>query len=104
MGIQFNVLFFFQTSGSQIQSEEFEVELNEEKTAATGMAPNGWKSRIFRNSTNKSLKNSRVHQNGLDIETNELVSCVSLKLKCLLYIFLLKFLALQVLLLLILLF
>nr|AQV04124.1 phosphatidylcholine translocator ABCB4 [Castor fiber] len=70
-GVYFK-LVNMQTSGSQIQSEEFEVELNEEKTAATGMAPNGWKSRIFRNSTNKSLKNSRVHQNGLDIETNEL--------------------------------
>ncbi|XP_059568179.1 phosphatidylcholine translocator ABCB4 isoform X5 [Myotis daubentonii] len=60
-----------QTSGSQIQSEEFEVELNDEK-AAPGMAPNGWKSRIFRNSTHKSLRNSRRYQNGLDVETNEL--------------------------------
>ncbi|EPQ13907.1 Multidrug resistance protein 3 [Myotis brandtii] len=60
-----------QTSGSQIQSEEFEVELNDEK-AAPGMAPNGWKSRIFRNSTHKSLRSSRRYQNGLDVETNEL--------------------------------
>ncbi|XP_014320099.1 phosphatidylcholine translocator ABCB4 [Myotis lucifugus] len=61
-----------QTSGSQIQSEEFEVELNDEK-AAPGMAPNGWKSRIFRNSTHKSLRSSRRYQNGLDVETNELI-------------------------------
>ncbi|KAM5203433.1 phosphatidylcholine translocator ABCB4 isoform 2-T2 [Hipposideros larvatus] len=59
------------TSGNQIQSEEFEAELNDEK-AATGMAPNGWKSRIFRNSTLKSLRNSRRYQNGLDVETDEL--------------------------------
>lgn len=77
--MQFNILFFFQTSGSQIQSEEFEVELNDEK-AVPGMAPNGWKSRIFRNSTHKSLRNSRRYQNGLDVETNELVSCFHLNL------------------------
>ncbi|XP_006779227.1 PREDICTED: phosphatidylcholine translocator ABCB4 isoform X2 [Myotis davidii] len=59
-----------QTSGSQVQSEEFEVELDEK--AAPGLAPNGWKSRIFRNSTHKSLRNSRRYQNGLDMETNEL--------------------------------
>uniref|UniRef100_A0A8D2CWV4 P-type phospholipid transporter n=1 Tax=Sciurus vulgaris TaxID=55149 RepID=A0A8D2CWV4_SCIVU len=69
-GVYFK-LVNMQTSGNQMQSEEFEVELNEEK-ANSGMAPNGWKTRIFRNSTNKSLKNSRMHQNGLDVETNEL--------------------------------
>uniref|UniRef100_A0A2K6GQZ3 P-type phospholipid transporter n=1 Tax=Propithecus coquereli TaxID=379532 RepID=A0A2K6GQZ3_PROCO len=58
-----------QTSGNQIQSEEFE--LNDEK-AATGMTPNGWKSRTFRNSTRKSLRNSRMYQNGFKVETNEL--------------------------------
>ncbi|XP_021045981.1 phosphatidylcholine translocator ABCB4 [Mus pahari] len=58
-----------QTSGSQILSEEFEVELSGEK-AAGDVAPNGWKARIFRNSTKKSLKHS--HQNSLDVETNEL--------------------------------
>lgn len=60
-----------QTSGSQILSEEFEVELSDEK-AAGDVAPNGWKARIFRNSTKKSLKSP--HQNRLDEETNELVS------------------------------
>ncbi|XP_008587624.1 PREDICTED: multidrug resistance protein 3 isoform X2 [Galeopterus variegatus] len=60
-----------QTSGNQIQSEESQVELNDEK-AITGIAPNGWKSRIFRNSTSKSLRNSQMHQNGLDVDTNEL--------------------------------
>ncbi|XP_021504023.1 phosphatidylcholine translocator ABCB4 isoform X1 [Meriones unguiculatus] len=69
-GVYFK-LVNMQTSGSQILSEEFEVELSEEKTAG-GMAPNGWKSRIFRNSTKKSLKSSRAHQNRLDVETNEL--------------------------------
>nr|XP_019605320.1 PREDICTED: phosphatidylcholine translocator ABCB4 isoform X2 [Rhinolophus sinicus]XP_019605321.1 PREDICTED: phosphatidylcholine translocator ABCB4 isoform X2 [Rhinolophus sinicus] len=64
-------LVTMQTSGNQIQSEEFEVELNDEK-AATGMAPNGWKSRLCRNSTHKSLRNSRRYQNGLDVETDEL--------------------------------
>ncbi|XP_040591750.1 phosphatidylcholine translocator ABCB4 isoform X3 [Mesocricetus auratus] len=59
------------TSGSQILSEEFEVELREEK-AASGMAPNGWKSHIFRNSTKKSLKSSRVHQHRLDADANQL--------------------------------
>ncbi|GAB1289407.1 Phosphatidylcholine translocator ABCB4 [Apodemus speciosus] len=60
-----------QTSGSQILSEEFEVELSDEK-AAGGVAPNGWKARVFRNSTKKSLKSSRAHQNRLDVEANEL--------------------------------
>ncbi|XP_048195903.1 phosphatidylcholine translocator ABCB4 isoform X4 [Perognathus longimembris pacificus] len=69
-GVYFK-LVNMQTSGKQIQSEEFEIELSGDK-AATGMAPNGLKSRLFRNSTNKSLKHSRVHQNGLDTETNEL--------------------------------
>ncbi|XP_023591819.1 phosphatidylcholine translocator ABCB4 [Trichechus manatus latirostris] len=59
-----------QTSGNQIPSE-FEVGLNDENTA-TGMAPNGWKPLIFRNSTHKSLRNSQLHQNSLDVETNEL--------------------------------
>ncbi|XP_069318512.1 phosphatidylcholine translocator ABCB4 isoform X2 [Eulemur rufifrons] len=58
-----------QTSGNQIQSEEFE--LRDEK-AATGLTPNGWKSRTFRNSTHKSLRNSRMYQNGFKVETNEL--------------------------------
>lgn len=66
-----------QTSGSQIKSEEFEIDLHDEK-AASGMASNGWKSRIFRNSTHKSLRNSRRYQNGLDVEANELVSCFHL--------------------------
>ncbi|XP_006236061.1 phosphatidylcholine translocator ABCB4 isoform X2 [Rattus norvegicus] len=69
-GIYFR-LVNMQTSGSQILSEEFEVELSDEK-AAGGVAPNGWKARIFRNSTKKSLKSSRAHQNRLDVETNEL--------------------------------
>uniref|UniRef100_A0A8D2I3N2 P-type phospholipid transporter n=1 Tax=Urocitellus parryii TaxID=9999 RepID=A0A8D2I3N2_UROPR len=69
-GVYFK-LVNMQTFGNHIQSEEFVVELNEEK-ANTGMAPNGWKTRIFRNSTNKSLKNSQMHQNGLDAETDEL--------------------------------
>uniref|UniRef100_A0A8C8ZZZ0 P-type phospholipid transporter n=1 Tax=Prolemur simus TaxID=1328070 RepID=A0A8C8ZZZ0_PROSS len=58
-----------QTSGNQIQSEEFE--LSDEKAAA-GLTPNGWKSRTFRNSTHKSLRNSRMYQNGFKVETNEL--------------------------------
>ncbi|ELW48096.1 Multidrug resistance protein 3 [Tupaia chinensis] len=69
-GVYFK-LVNMQTSGSQIQSEEFEVELTDEK-AATGMAPNGWKSRVFRNSTHKSLRNSRMNQNGLDVKTDDL--------------------------------
>ncbi|XP_071071286.1 phosphatidylcholine translocator ABCB4 isoform X2 [Dasypus novemcinctus] len=69
-GVYFK-LVSMQTSGNQIQSEEPEVDLHDEM-AATGMAPNGWKSRIFRNSTRKSLRNSRMHQNGLDVESNEL--------------------------------
>uniref|UniRef100_A0A8C9QLH1 Phosphatidylcholine translocator ABCB4 n=1 Tax=Spermophilus dauricus TaxID=99837 RepID=A0A8C9QLH1_SPEDA len=68
-GVYFK-LVNMQTFGNHIQSEEFVVELNEEK-ANTGMAPNGWKTCIFRNS-NKSLKNSQMHQNGLDAETDEL--------------------------------
>ena len=76
---QLNILFSFQTSGSQIQSDKFEIELNDGK-AATGMAPNGWKSRILRNSTQKSLRNSRRYQNGLEEETNEPVSCFHLNL------------------------
>ncbi|XP_066209900.1 phosphatidylcholine translocator ABCB4 isoform X3 [Saccopteryx leptura] len=60
-----------QTTGNHIQSEEFDFELNDEK-ATSGMAPNGWKSGMFRNSTQKSLRNSQRYQNGLDVETNEL--------------------------------
>ncbi|XP_006503615.1 phosphatidylcholine translocator ABCB4 isoform X2 [Mus musculus] len=67
-GIYFR-LVNMQTAGSQILSEEFEVELSDEK-AAGDVAPNGWKARIFRNSTKKSLKSP--HQNRLDEETNEL--------------------------------
>uniref|UniRef100_A0A2K5CHH3 ATP binding cassette subfamily B member 4 n=1 Tax=Aotus nancymaae TaxID=37293 RepID=A0A2K5CHH3_AOTNA len=67
-GVYFK-LVNMQTSGSQIQSEEFE--LNGEK-AATGMAPNGWKSRLFRHSTQKNLKNSRLCQNSLDVEIDGL--------------------------------
>nr|XP_003921213.1 phosphatidylcholine translocator ABCB4 [Saimiri boliviensis boliviensis] len=67
-GVYFK-LVNMQTSGSQIQSEEFE--LNDEK-AATGMAPNGWKSRLFRHSTQKNLKNSRIGQNILDVEIDGL--------------------------------
>ncbi|PNJ58462.1 LOW QUALITY PROTEIN: ABCB4 isoform 5 [Pongo abelii] len=67
-GVYFK-LVNMQTSGSQIQSEEFE--LNDEK-AATGMAPNGWKSRLFRHSTQKNLKNSQMCQNSLDVETDGL--------------------------------
>lgn len=74
-------MIFFQISGSQTQSEEFE--LNDEK-AATGMAPNGWKSRLFRHSTQKHLKNSQMCQNSLDVEIDGLVSCFSLKLSLLL--------------------
>ncbi|KAG8508441.1 Phosphatidylcholine translocator ABCB4, partial [Galemys pyrenaicus] len=69
-GVYFR-LVHMQTSGNQVQSEEFESELSDEK-AVMGMAPNGWKSQIFRNSTHKSLRNSRKHQNSLDMETNEL--------------------------------
>ncbi|XP_055128818.1 phosphatidylcholine translocator ABCB4 isoform X3 [Symphalangus syndactylus] len=67
-GVYFK-LVKMQTSGSQIQSEEFE--LNDEK-AATGMAPSGWKSRLFRHSTQKNLKNSQMCQNSLDVETDGL--------------------------------
>uniref|UniRef100_A0A2I3GHL1 ATP binding cassette subfamily B member 4 n=1 Tax=Nomascus leucogenys TaxID=61853 RepID=A0A2I3GHL1_NOMLE len=67
-GVYFK-LVKMQTSGSQIQSEEFE--LNDEK-AATGMAPSGWKSRLFRHSTQKNLKNSQMRQNSLDVETDGL--------------------------------
>ncbi|XP_023573757.1 phosphatidylcholine translocator ABCB4 isoform X2 [Octodon degus] len=59
-----------QTSGNQIQSES-EPELNEAK-AVHGMAPNGWKSRIFRNSTNQSRKSSQMCHNSLNAETTEL--------------------------------
>ncbi|XP_006834390.1 PREDICTED: multidrug resistance protein 3 isoform X2 [Chrysochloris asiatica] len=69
-GVYFK-LVNMQTSGKQIQSEDFEAELNDENVA-TGLAPNGWKSRICRNSTHKSLRNSRMHHNSLDVETNEL--------------------------------
>ncbi|KAL1778304.1 phosphatidylcholine translocator ABCB4 isoform X1 [Sigmodon hispidus] len=69
-GVYFK-LVNMQTSGSQSLSEEFEVELSEDK-APSGMGPNGWRSQIFRNSTKKSLKSSRVHQHRLDIDTNEL--------------------------------
>lgn len=65
-----------------MESGEFDVEISNEK-AAIGMAPNGWTSRIFRNSTHKSLRNSRKYQNGLDVEIKELVSCFSLKLNLL---------------------
>ncbi|XP_005414963.1 PREDICTED: multidrug resistance protein 3 isoform X2 [Chinchilla lanigera] len=68
-GVYFK-LVDMQTSGNQIQSE-FEPELNEEKDAC-GMAPNGWKSRIFRNSTNKSHKNSQMYHNSLSAENIEL--------------------------------
>ncbi|XP_060052276.1 phosphatidylcholine translocator ABCB4 isoform X1 [Erinaceus europaeus] len=64
-GIYFK-LVNMQTSGNQIQSE-FEIELDEKIATA-----NGWKSRISRNSTHKSLRNSRRYQNGLDMETSEL--------------------------------
>ncbi|XP_037597270.1 phosphatidylcholine translocator ABCB4 isoform X4 [Cebus imitator] len=67
-GVYFK-LVNMQTSGNQIQSEEFE--LNDEK-ADTGMAPNGWKSRLFRHSTQKNLKNSRICQNSLDVEIDGL--------------------------------
>lgn len=66
-------------SGNQTQPDKLEVELNDGK-AATGMAPNGWKSQIHRNSTKKSLRNSRRYQNGLEEETKELVSCFHLNL------------------------
>ncbi|XP_034876370.1 phosphatidylcholine translocator ABCB4 isoform X2 [Mirounga angustirostris] len=69
-GVYFR-LVNMQTSGNQIHSGEFDLELNNEK-AAGDMAPSGWKSRIFRNSTHKSLRNSRKSQNGLDVETKEL--------------------------------
>nr|XP_023400223.1 phosphatidylcholine translocator ABCB4 isoform X3 [Loxodonta africana] len=68
-GVYFK-LVNMQTSGNQIPSE-FEVGLNDEN-ATTDMAPNGWKPRIFRSSTHKSLRNSRMHQSSLDVETNEL--------------------------------
>ncbi|EFB22674.1 hypothetical protein PANDA_001850, partial [Ailuropoda melanoleuca] len=68
-GVYFR-LVNMQTSGNQIQPGEFDLELNEK--AAADMAPNGWKSHIFRNSTRKSLRNSRKYQKGLDVETEEL--------------------------------
>ncbi|XP_035109821.3 phosphatidylcholine translocator ABCB4 isoform X6 [Callithrix jacchus] len=67
-GVYFK-LVNMQTLGSQIQSEEFE--LNDEK-AAPGMTPNGWKSRLFRHSTQKNLKNSRICQNSFDVEIDGL--------------------------------
>uniref|UniRef100_A0A667FHT1 ATP binding cassette subfamily B member 4 n=1 Tax=Lynx canadensis TaxID=61383 RepID=A0A667FHT1_LYNCA len=70
-GVYFK-LVNMQTSGNQMESGELDVELSNEK-AAIGMAPNGWTSRIFRNSTHKSLRNSRKYQNGLDVEIKELV-------------------------------
>uniref|UniRef100_A0A8C0SFK2 P-type phospholipid transporter n=1 Tax=Canis lupus familiaris TaxID=9615 RepID=A0A8C0SFK2_CANLF len=69
-GVYFK-LVNMQTSGNQTQSGEFDVELNNEK-AVGDKAPNGWKSRIFRNSTQKSLRNSRKYHNGLDVESKEL--------------------------------
>ncbi|XP_072620259.1 phosphatidylcholine translocator ABCB4 isoform X6 [Vulpes vulpes] len=69
-GVYFK-LVNMQTSGNQTQSGEFDVELNNEK-AVGDKAPNGWKSRIFRNSTQKSLRNSRKYQNDLDVENKEL--------------------------------
>ncbi|XP_030878622.1 phosphatidylcholine translocator ABCB4-like, partial [Leptonychotes weddellii] len=77
-GVYFR-LVNMQTSGNQIHSGEFDLELNNEK-AVGDMAPSGWKSRIFRNSTHKSLRNSRKYKNGLDVETKELRSCHVLKL------------------------
>ncbi|XP_062035147.1 phosphatidylcholine translocator ABCB4 isoform X1 [Lepus europaeus] len=73
-GVYFK-LVTMQTSGNQIQSEEYEVELNGEE-ATTAMAPNGWKSGIVRNSTHKSIRNSRMHQNGHDTEDSELDATV----------------------------
>uniref|UniRef100_A0A8C0RD44 P-type phospholipid transporter n=1 Tax=Canis lupus familiaris TaxID=9615 RepID=A0A8C0RD44_CANLF len=69
-GVYFK-LVNMQTSGNQTQSGEFDVELNNEK-AVGDKAPNGWKSRIFRNSTQKSLRNSQKYHNGLDVESKEL--------------------------------
>ncbi|XP_022371091.1 phosphatidylcholine translocator ABCB4 isoform X3 [Enhydra lutris kenyoni] len=69
-GVYFK-LVNMQTSGKQVQSGEFDLELNNEKAAAD-MTPNGWKSRLFRNSTRKSLRNSWKYQNGLDVEAKEL--------------------------------
>ncbi|KAI5141423.1 Phosphatidylcholine Translocator Abcb4 [Manis pentadactyla] len=69
-GVYFK-LVNMQTSGNLIQSEGFGIEPNDEN-AAKGMAPNGWKSRIFRNSTQKSLRNSRKYQKGLDVGISEL--------------------------------
>nr|XP_020843147.1 phosphatidylcholine translocator ABCB4 isoform X5 [Phascolarctos cinereus] len=68
-GVYFK-LVNMQTSGCQIQSEEFEVELKDEN--ATGMAPNGLKSRPFRNPTHKSFRNSRKHRNSFDVAPEEL--------------------------------
>ncbi|XP_027703697.1 phosphatidylcholine translocator ABCB4 isoform X3 [Vombatus ursinus] len=69
-GVYFK-LVNMQTSGYQIQSEEFEVELKDENIS--GMAPNGLKSRLFRNSTHKSFRNSRKHQNSFDVAPEELI-------------------------------
>ncbi|XP_030163747.1 phosphatidylcholine translocator ABCB4 isoform X5 [Lynx canadensis] len=77
-GVYFK-LVNMQTSGNQMESGELDVELSNEK-AAIGMAPNGWTSRIFRNSTHKSLRNSRKYQNGLDVEIKELATGTRLAL------------------------
>ncbi|XP_072507673.1 phosphatidylcholine translocator ABCB4 isoform X3 [Notamacropus eugenii] len=68
-GVYFK-LVNMQTSGSQNQSEEFEAELKDEN--ASGMAPNGLKSRLFRNSTHKSFRNSQKYQNSFDVAPEEL--------------------------------
>ncbi|XP_075414576.1 phosphatidylcholine translocator ABCB4 [Tenrec ecaudatus] len=69
-GVYFK-LVNMQSSGHDIQSEDLEGELDDE-SAAAGMAPNGWKPRIYRNSTHKSLRSSRMHHGSLDAETDEL--------------------------------
>ncbi|XP_020919115.1 phosphatidylcholine translocator ABCB4 isoform X3 [Sus scrofa] len=67
-GVYFR-LVNMQTSGSQIPSEEFKVALTVEKPPM-GLAPDGQKTHyILRN---KSLRNSRKYQSGLDVEINEL--------------------------------
>ena len=90
----FNDLSVIQTSGSHSLSAEFEVELSEEK-AASGMAPNGWKANLFRNSTKKSLKSSRAHQHRLEADASELVSCFLLWVKPLSWGFAVEILALK---------
>uniref|UniRef100_A0A8C3VJ32 P-type phospholipid transporter n=1 Tax=Catagonus wagneri TaxID=51154 RepID=A0A8C3VJ32_9CETA len=67
-GVYFR-LVNMQTSGSQIPSEEFKAALTVEKPPV-GLAPDGQKTHyILRN---KSLRNSRKYQNGLDAEINQL--------------------------------